>query len=112
MEAFAIKLNIAFCNEPIKSEELFIASDATKDVRFQDNPLVHGAPHIRFYAGAPISYQPGVQLGSVCVVDSLPRNLNRDERQMLTYLVELVVTKLRLIKSVRILMKAYSEIRL
>jgi GAF domain-containing protein len=112
MEAFAIKRNIAFCNETIKSDELFIVSDATKDVRFKDNPLVNGAPHIRFYAGAPITYQPGVQLGSVCVVDSLPRNLDRDERQMLTYLAELVVTELRLIKSVRLLRKAYSESRL
>ena len=103
---------IAFCNETIKNDDLFIVNDASRDDRYRDNPLVQGAPHIRFYAGAPITYQPGVQLGSVCIVDTIPRNLDREGRQMLKYLAELTVTELKLIKSARLLRKAYAENRL
>lgn len=112
MKLFSSPRNTAFCNETIKSSDVLVVQDAATDSRYKANPFVTGAPHIRFYAGAPIIYQPGVHLGSVCVIDTLPRSLNRDERQMLRYLAELVVTELRLIKSARLLRRAYNENRL
>jgi len=57
-----------------------IVADALADQRFADNPLVTGAPHIRFYAGMPIEPEPGVRIGTLCVIDSRPRHL--DERQI------------------------------
>jgi GAF domain-containing protein len=102
----------AFCNETIKSDSIFIVHDAAKDHRFSQNQFVIGSPHIRFYAGAPIIYQPGVHLGAVCVIDHTPRTFDRDDRQMLIYLAELVVTELRLTKAARLLRKAYGDNRL
>lgn len=64
---------IAFCAHTIMSDALLVVPDASKDARFENNPLVTEAPHIRFYAGAPIVSENGFRLGSVCVVDFEPR---------------------------------------
>ena len=109
---FSAPREFAFCNETIKGDDLFVVSDTKKDGRFRENPFVVGSPNIRFYAGAPIIYQPGVRLGSVCVIDNAPRTLDRNDRQMLKYLAELVVSELRLVKSARLLLKAYQSGRL
>lgn len=101
-----------FCNQTINADDLFVVADAQRDERFRHNPFVVGSPNVRFYAGAPIIYQPGVRLGSVCVIDSSPKTLDRDDRQMLKYLAELVVVELRLIKSARLLLRAYKSGRL
>lgn len=64
--------DVAFCAHTIMSDEAMIIPDATKDPRFCDNPLVTGAPHIRFYAGAPLISEKGFRLGSLCVIDFEP----------------------------------------
>jgi len=70
----------AFCAFTIQSEEPLIVEDARRDPRFADNPLVVGAPHIRFYAGFPLIDPDGFALGSLCVIHSEPRRL--DEHQI------------------------------
>lgn len=112
VETFSSSREVAFCNDTIKSSDLFIVSDTIKDSRFSGNPFVVGDPKIRFYAGAPIVYQSGVHLGAVCVVDRTPRTLNREQKQALTYFAELVVTELRLLKAARLLREAYRDSRL
>ncbi|MEM6649845.1 MAG: GAF domain-containing protein, partial [Pseudomonadota bacterium] len=64
--------DVAFCAYTIMGEHAFVTLDAREDKRFKDNPLVTGAPHIRFYAGAPIVVE-NVVFGSFCVIDSEPR---------------------------------------
>lgn len=76
----------AFCQYTIQSFEITEVSDAQADHRFSANPLVTGDPHIRFYAGAPLTTQDGYSLGSLCVIDKQPRSLSDHQRKMLAML--------------------------
>ncbi len=66
---------ISFCGHAILEEGLFLIPDATRDERFADNPLVTGAPHIRFYAGVPLHNQDGHTIGTLCLIDQAPREV-------------------------------------
>jgi CheY-like chemotaxis protein/signal transduction histidine kinase len=84
----------AFCAHAIISkEDLLLVPDATADVRFKDNPLVTGPPHIRFYAGAPLECPEGYKLGTLCLIDikTRPDGLSLEEKQNLRELASLVV---------------------
>ncbi len=63
----------AFCDYTIRTDQVFVVPDATQDERFVANPLVTGAPFIRFYAGAPLIYLRDVRLGALCLLDGRPR---------------------------------------
>lgn len=79
----------AFCNYTIAQDDLFFVTDTLDDPRFRDNPLVTGAPHIRFYAGVPITDADGFKLGSLCVIDTEPRRLTGQQARALRELGEL-----------------------
>ncbi|MGL4828060.1 MAG: sensor domain-containing diguanylate cyclase [Vibrio sp.] len=71
--------DISFCGHAILGQKAFVIEDASQDPRFADNPLVTGAPHIRFYAGIPLLYEDKSALGTLCIIDSKPRQLSQDE---------------------------------
>ncbi len=75
--------DISFCGHAIMKPELFVVEDASVDPRFLDNPLVTGEPHIRFYAGAPLSAASGHHIGTLCVIDTKPRKLGPVELSIL-----------------------------
>lgn len=86
----------AFCAHAILTPETLIVEDATQDERFAENPLVHDAPCIRFYAGAPLEVGNGVRLGTLCVIDRKPRRLEQRQVDALGVLRDAVVTQLDL----------------
>ncbi len=70
----------AFCDHLIRSDDVLVVRDAQQDPRFASNPLVTGAPFIRFYAGAPLIYMRDVRLGGLCLLDTEPRDFAASEQ--------------------------------
>jgi diguanylate cyclase (GGDEF)-like protein len=87
----------SFCAWAILTpDEVTVVPDTRSDARFADNPLVLGAPDIRFYAGAPLVNRDGAALGTLCVLDREPREFNTTQRQILARLADTVMTTLEL----------------
>ena len=82
---------ISFCTYSILGEAIFEVPDALQDPRFRDNPLVTGDPHIRFYAGMPLTSPDGYNLGTLCVIDRQPRQLSAEQRDILQRLARQVM---------------------
>ena len=85
----------AFCAHAIMDDAIMIVEDATADPRFAANPLVTGAPDIRFYAGVPLEVEDGIRIGTLCIIDRVPRQLDAQARDQLRRLAELVVADLK-----------------
>ena len=87
---------IAFCSYTIAGHELVVINDARKDPRFADNPLVTSDPEIRFYAGAPLITPRGHAIGTLAVLDRVPRDLTLSQRDALKLLASQVIEQLEL----------------
>jgi diguanylate cyclase (GGDEF)-like protein len=86
---------IAFCAHAVmRPDELLVVEDLSRDPRFRENPLVTQAPHLRFYAGAPLVDRHGYALGTIAVVDKHPREFGELQRLLLHDLSTLVVNAL------------------
>jgi anti-sigma regulatory factor (Ser/Thr protein kinase) len=100
---------ISFCAHAIQHREVMIVRDAREDARFRDNPTVTGAPHIRFYAGAPLVTRDGHALGTLCVVDRVARTLTPDQLGALDALRHQAEAQLELRRSLAELQRAHAE---
>lgn len=74
---------ISFCGHAILQDDLFVVPDAAGDPRFFDNPLVSGEPRIRFYAGRVLRNAEGFAMGTLCLIDRVPREFPPDDREAL-----------------------------
>lgn len=90
LEACETSRDVSFCAHAILRDEVMVVPDALLDPRFQDNPLVVGEPYIRFYAGCPISSPQGNKLGTLCLIDTIPREFDDDDKAMLADLARMV----------------------
>lgn len=92
-----VEHRVSFCVHALDVERVLVIPDATKDERFADNPLVTGDAHIRFYAGAPVRSADGHSLGTLCIMDTTPREpLDDDQITTLTDLATMVASELEL----------------
>lgn len=105
---------VAFCAHAICDPDgELIVDDATRDPRFRHNPLVVAdPPHIRFYAGMPLTTSEGLALGTLCVIDREPRTLTADQLAALRALRRTVVAELELRRSRADLLRARAGERL
>jgi GAF domain-containing protein len=86
--------DISFCGHAIMQDEPFVVSDASLDPRFADNPNVLQDPHIRFYAGASLKLPSGQNVGTMCIYDSKPKEMDRISLAILKTLRDLTVEQL------------------
>lgn len=87
---------VAFCAYTILGTSIFEVPDTLEDARFADHPLVHGTPHIRFYAGVPLSAPDGSNIGSICVIDHVSHQLTAGQRDALATLGRQIMRQLEL----------------
>ena len=102
-------LEMSICAHAIKQEDLFIVPDTLQDARFRENPLVVGEPHIRFYAGAPLINEDGFALGTLCVLDRQPRELDLEQKQALKSLRQLALKQMELRRNLQQLKDALND---
>lgn len=88
--------SMALCDHAIRQTDVMVVTDTTRDARFAANPLVTGAPFIRFYAGAPLLTRDGHALGTLCIIDDKPHELTPSQTLILADLAAIVMDELEL----------------
>lgn len=86
LDASETPRDLAFCAHAIHGTEILEVPDSRQDERFAKNPLVQGAPHVIFYAGTPLTTSDGHAVGTLCIIDHVPRNLSDSQRESLAHL--------------------------
>lgn len=89
-------LDVSFCKHAIEQSDVFIVKDVLEDERFANNPFVTSDPNIRFYAGMPLVTSEGYRLGTLCVIDKVPRDLSSNQKEALRTLGRQIMTQLEL----------------
>src|SRR5438874_2498534 len=101
--------DVAFCAHTLMQTDLFVVRDVSADDRFATNPLVTADPKIRFYAAAPLVTPEGYVLGTLCVIDRVPRDLSVEQQDALRALSRQVVSQLELRRHVAMMSRTIIE---
>ena len=109
---------VSFCQHAILQDDLFVIEDAHEDDRFRENALVIAEPNIRFYAGMPLGGRSGAHLGTLCVLDTVPRQLKPSQSNALRVLarqvqvqIEIRVQQRRIIEALQAREKVVADLR-
>ncbi len=103
-------IELSFCAHAIKSpESILVIEDTWQDERFVNNPFVTGNPNIRFYAGVPINTPDGFAAGTLCVIDTVPRQLTAVQEMALRVLGRQVMARMELRQKQEALQRALKE---
>ncbi|MEA5580936.1 GAF domain-containing protein [Nodularia harveyana UHCC-0300] len=109
LDALETHRDLAFCAHAILQKDVFIVPDASTDERFATNPLVTSDPNIRFYAGVPLTNVEGHSLGTLCVIDQVPRDLTEEQIDSLRILGNQVIKELELRRNITSLLLVNQE---
>ncbi len=118
IDAPAMPRETSFCQYTIQSDGLTIIPDTLEDRRFDNNPLVQEPPHVRFYAGAPLTIKGGLRLGSLCLFDAKPNNISKIQQKALavmarqvTFLMQLELSRKILQENLKVLEEKNESLR-
>ena len=100
-EARETSRDVSFCAHGLTATTPVVVPDTTRDARFADNPFVTGGLQVRFYAAAPLRSPEGQALGTICVIDTVPRQLDEAQVAALQALSRQVMTQLELRRNAR-----------
>ena len=109
LEVSETSRDLAFCAHAILEPGVFQVPDALDDQRFSHNPLVTGEPHIRSYYGVPLVTPEGIPLGTLCVLDRLPKNLTEQQLEALGAIARQVMSQMELRRSLSALAQTSAE---
>lgn len=110
LDATETPRDIAFCAHAINApNKILMVPDSRLDPRFHDNPLVNDAPNVVFYAGAPLNTPDGFSLGTLCVIDHEPKQLNKSQLEALEALSQQVVSQFQLRRNISLLEEKNKE---
>jgi GAF domain-containing protein len=102
--------DISFCAHAILQPGTLVVPDTLSDERFNKNPFVTDEPHIRFYAGSPLTTAGGFKLGTLCVIDLEPRVLSEGQLAALRTLSHQAMTLLEMRREIKSLQKRVSQL--
>jgi diguanylate cyclase (GGDEF)-like protein len=94
--------SVSFCGHALLADSTFVVDDALADPRFHDNPLVNGAPNVRFYAGQPLFSEDGQKLGTLCLMDREPRKMSVEDLELLRDLAAMAQNELQVVDLTRL----------
>jgi GAF domain-containing protein len=100
---------ISICSHAIEQPGLFIVPDTLQDARFRENPMVVSEPKIRFYAATPLVNEDGYALGTLCVIDRQPRELDADQKEALATIGRLALAQMELRLNLKLLKEVLSD---
>ncbi len=95
LDASETSRDISFCGHAINHDDILYISDTLEDLRFATNPLVVGEPFIRFYAGAPLILDTDLRMGTLCIIDRVPREFEDKDLVTLRELANKVQEELK-----------------
>lgn len=110
LDASETPRELAFCAHAILHDDAFIIADSSRDERFADNPLATDPPHVRFYAGIPLAMSSGYKLGTLCVIDHVPRELDKTQLLALKTISHQVISQLELRRLLKQSQRQYDEL--
>jgi len=93
-----ISRDVSLCAHAILGDDILVVPDARLDFRFHDNPLVTSEPHLRFYAGCPLTLGKGYKLGTLCLIDTRPRSFSAEDAKLLRDLASMVEQEMAALK--------------
>ena len=83
VEVTEMSRDVSFCGHVINQDDVFVVADTLEDSRFLDTPFFSENPNIRFYAGYPLQLRPGINLGTLCILDTKPRTFSESDKGLL-----------------------------
>jgi len=102
IEATETGQDISFCGRAILQDEILVIPNALEDKRFHDNPLVTGEPNVRFYAGCSLKITNGAKIGTLCIIDRVPREFGEEDKALLRDLAQMAELELTAVQQATI----------